>query len=185
MASWNHIYQIPSKKYRCGFCSSVVASDRGFSDSRGPFIYVCPHCGCPTFFEINGKQIPGIPPGNDVNHLPSGLEKLYREARLCVSVNAFTASVLISRKMLMNIAVEQGAPEGKTFIFYVEYLSTSGFIPPNGRQWVDHIRKKGNEATHEIALMSSGDAEELISFVEMLLKFIYEFPAKIPQTPVI
>jgi hypothetical protein len=42
-------------------------------------------------------------------------------------------------------------------------------------------RQKGNEATLEIHVMSRADAEELISFVEMLLKFIYEFPAKVPQ----
>lgn len=52
----------------------------------------------------------------------------------------------------MNIAVSQGADEGLRFVEYVEYLANSGFVPPNGRGWVDHIRKKGNEATHEIAL---------------------------------
>ena len=62
------------------------------------------------------------------------------------------------------------------------YLADNGYVPPNGRGWVDHIRKKGNEATHEIALMQQGDAEELISFVEMLLKFIYEFPARVPTS---
>ena len=45
---------------------------------------------------------------------------------------------------------------------------------------MDHIRKKGNEATHEIALMTAQDATELISFAEMLLKFVYEFPARVP-----
>ena len=53
----------------------------------------------------------------------------------------------------MNIAVVQGAEEGLKFIEYVEYLASNGFIPPNGKGWVDHIRQKGNEATHEIALM--------------------------------
>jgi len=43
---------------------------------------------------------------------------------------------------------------------------------------VDHIRTKGNEANHEIRLMGRQDAEELVTFVEMLLKFIYEFPSK-------
>lgn len=80
----------------------------------------------------------------------------------------------------MNIGVELGAEEGKSFVFYVNYLADQGYIPPNGRGWVDHIRKKGNEATHEIALMSKEDAEELISFSEMLMKFTYEFPNKIP-----
>jgi hypothetical protein len=57
-------------------------------------------------------------------------------------------------------------------------------VPPNGRGWVDHIRTKGNEANHEIVLMSAEDALELISFSEMLLKFIYEFPSRVPKKPV-
>lgn len=81
----------------------------------------------------------------------------------------------------MNVAVAQGAKANQPFMAYVEYLASNGYVPPKGRGWVDHIRKKGNEATHEIALMTKPDAEELISFVEMLLKFIYEFPSKIPS----
>ncbi|TON03793.1 hypothetical protein CGH64_25965, partial [Vibrio parahaemolyticus] len=67
------------------------------------------------------------------------------------------------------------------FIHYVNYLAEQGYIPPNGRGWVDHIRKKGNEATHEIALMNKSDCEDLIAFSEMLMKFIYEFPNQIPK----
>lgn len=131
------------------------------------------------------KQIPGSVPGNKVDHLPTDIASLYNEARLAVSVNAFTAAVLACRKLLMNIAVNHGAKEGSSFVSYVEHLSNAGFIPPNGRAWVDHIRSKGNEATHEIRLMGSEEATELISFAEMLLKFIYEFPSKIPgaKTP--
>ena len=81
----------------------------------------------------------------------------------------------------MNIAVEQGANAGLRFIEYVNFLGDKGYIPPNGRHWVDHIRKKGNEATHEIELMDSTDAQELIIFVEMLLRFIYEFPNMVPS----
>lgn len=83
----------------------------------------------------------------------------------------------------MNIAVTQGAAAGLKFIEYVEYLANKGYVPPNGKGWVDHIRKKGNEATHEIKLMEFEDAIELISFSEMLLKFIYEFPARVPAPP--
>ena len=91
---------------------------------------------------------------------------------------------MLCRKMLMNIAVTEGADEGLKFIEYIDYLSNLGFIPPKGRHWVDHIRKKGNEATHEIALMQEQDAKDLIVFTEMLLKFIYEFPSLVtPPQP--
>jgi hypothetical protein len=84
----------------------------------------------------------------------------------------------------MHIAVDKGADEGKRFIEYIEYLSDNNYVPPNGKAWVDHIRKKGNEANHEIKIMSKGDALNLITFIEMLLKFIYEFPSRItPKTP--
>lgn len=124
--------------------------------------------------------MPSPAPGNEVLHVPPELAKLYQEARVCAGAGAHTSAVLACRKMLMNIAVTQGAKPGESFIKYVEYLAASGYVPPNGKGWVDHIRKKGNEATHEIALMGQADAEELIGFTEMLLKFIYEFPARVP-----
>jgi hypothetical protein len=37
-----------------------------------------------------------------------------------------------------------------------------------------------NEANHEIKIMAEADAEDLTGFSEMLLKFVYEFPAKVP-----
>jgi len=83
----------------------------------------------------------------------------------------------------MNIAVELGAQEGLPFIEYVKYLSDNGYVPPNGKHWVDHVRRKGNEAAHEISLMTANDARELLTFVEMLLRFIYEFPSMIPVSP--
>jgi len=46
---------------------------------------------------------------------------------------------------------------------------------PDGNDWVDYIRKKSNEANHEIVIMDKEIAEDLISFIEMLLRFIFEF----------
>ena len=192
---WNNIHAITAYKFTCGYCGQVVASDKGCTPETNktspsphaplsPYIYwkivVCPHCDKPSFF-TKDSQIPGVSIGVEVKNLPTEVESLYREARNTVSVGAYTSSVLACRKLLMNIAVAQGAEEGKTFVFYVDYLANAGYIPPNGRGWVDHIRKKGNEATHEIVVKSQSDAEELITFSEMLLKFIYEFPSRVPQ----
>jgi hypothetical protein len=48
---------------------------------------------------------------------------------------------------------------------------------------VDHIRKKGNEANHEIVMMSARDAEEVVTFTQMMLTFVYELPGILPQPP--
>lgn len=179
---WQGVGNFAARKFRCGYCGFNVANDRGYHHGQhGAYrIYICPNCDKPTFF-AGTDQVPGVVPGNEVAHVPQELTVLYQEARNCCGVRAFTASVLASRKMLMNIAVKQGAKEGLKFIEYVDFLAANGFIPPNGKGWVDHIRKKGNEATHEIALMGQAEADELIAFTEMLLKFIYEFPARVPQ----
>ncbi|QEH36001.1 hypothetical protein OJF2_45590 [Aquisphaera giovannonii] len=80
----------------------------------------------------------------------------------------------------MNIAVTEGAPSNGSFVQYVNFLDTNNYIPPKGKAWVDYIRLKGNEATHEIHPMNKEDAESLLTFVEMLLRFVYEFPMKTP-----
>ena len=175
--------------YSCGFCGDKVSSDKGYkigaqSDGSGKQIggiYICPNCQGPTFFAPDKKQYPGPTIGNSVKFIPDNLQSLYEEARNCFKCLCYTSSVLICRKMLMNIAVEKGAKTNLKFIEYVEYLSSEGYLPPDGKTWVDHIRKKGNEATHEIKVMEEQDAKDLIIFLEMLLKFVYEFPRCIPS----
>lgn len=184
---WINSSTLDSQSYICGHCNHPLASNQGYAanDLQSPFvrgyIYICHHCQCPTFFiKERGSQVAQAPSpafGDSIKHLPTGIDSLYNEARNCLKENASTASILCSRKLLMNIAVSKGAGEGQNFIDYVNYLSDKGYVPPDGKEWVDHIRSKGNEATHEIKIMSRADAEELITFLEMLLKFIYEFPA--------
>ncbi len=188
-SNWYKPQQLNVLSFKCGYCGDKVSSEKGLkiglhsdgSGSQNGAAYICPSCGGIIFITPSGQQFPQSIMGNSVGNVPDELSKLYDEARKCTGQSCFTASVLICRKILMNIAVNQGADEGKRFIEYVNYLSDAGFIPPNGRHWVDHIRKKGNEATHEIQLMNATDAKELLVFVEMLLKFVYEFPSMIEE----
>lgn len=183
--AWNHWGDITPHGYTCGYCNKVVASNKGWYHHAGigyGAVYICPHCDQPTYVK-HDLQVPGAAPGNVVAGLPKDIAALYEEARQCIGVDSHTAAVLTCRKLLMNIAVGLKAPPGQKFIEYVEYLAQNGYVPPNGKVWVDHIRLKGNEATHEIVLMSKADSADLISFTEMLLKFIYEFPSRVPTPP--
>jgi hypothetical protein len=181
MMEWQNRTNLPSRNFHCGHCSKAIASNNGYvavtRSGYGGYIYTCHFCTCPTFFNSDSVQVPAPLYGDDVEHLPVDIERLYNQARLTSNL-APTASALCSRKLLMNIAVSKNAKEGESFAAYVDYLNTNGFIPPDGTQWVDHIRKIGNEATHEIKFISVEDARELVDFLEMLLKFIYEFPGR-------
>jgi hypothetical protein len=185
---WEQVGTLPSRRFQCGYCGSPLASERGWfarlpaGEAHLAWIYICHQCTRPTFFEPDGSQTPGITFGNAVSDIPDvGIQKLYEEARKCTGCGAYTAAVLACRKLLMHIAVAKGANAGESFVSYVEYLAKQNYIPPDARDWVDHIRAKSNEANHEIVIMPKEDAEELVSFIEMLLRVIFEFPAAIKK----
>jgi Domain of unknown function (DUF4145) len=181
---WHAELNLGARKYLCGYCGLNVGPDKGTFTERSPdtkrFVYFCSNCGQPTYFDALGRQYPGARFGDDVAHLPQDVRQLYEEARSCMSSQAFTPAVLACRKILMNVTVALGANPGEPFVNYVQFLADNGYVPPKGKHWVDHIRKKSNEANHEITLMKKEDAEQLITFVEMMLKFIYELPAAVP-----
>lgn len=179
---WQNLSTMVSQQYTCGYCKMLIASQTGYHSTAGNSlsnfsVRICPNCTMPTIFSPAG-QLPGSPYGDAVAHLPENIDKTYAEAQKSYSAGAFTASVLMCRKMLMNIAVEKGANAGESFASYVNFLASKNYVPPGSQTWVDHIRGKGNEATHEIHFMTQAEAEELLSFTSMMLKFIYEFPGK-------
>ena len=185
---WENIGTIPSVEYICGNCGNEIASEKGWllkSVSNGEIyasINVCHKCNKPTYIRMGYEKVPGSPFGNPVADIKeTEVEAIYNEARKAMSVASYTAAVLCCRKLLMHIAVSKGASKNQTFLSYVQYLSENHYIPPDATEWVDHIRAKGNEANHEILIMTQEDAEALITFSEMLLKIIYEFPAAVKR----
>ncbi|MFQ5852453.1 MAG: DUF4145 domain-containing protein [Candidatus Binatia bacterium] len=123
--------------------------------------------------------------GSPVGSLPENVQAIYEEAGRSTSVAACTCAVMACRTLVMHIAVNKGANEGLTFAGYVDYLAGKGYVPPDGKAWVEQIRDQGNEAVHEIVVKSRNDANKVLGFVEMLLRFIYEFPAKVGGAPAV
>jgi hypothetical protein len=185
--AWTNLQNLGSKAYVCGYCGNPLASNVGYhgvskSTNHSVNIYICHFCSRPTYFDPEGEQIPGSAYGSDIKEIDDkSVLQLYQEARNATSSSCYTAAVMCCRKLLMHLAVAKGAEVGKTFVHYVEYLSNNNYVPPDAKMWIDHIRVKGNEANHEIAIMGSDDAKELIDFCEMLLKIMYEFPAYVKK----
>lgn len=190
---WNEPRRMHAKSYLCGFCNDKVSSSLGYSLSSNPQvfsdslyqkgIYICPSCGGPTFFDINDKQLPGTLVVDSVEGIPPEVEFLYNEARKSYAAGAFTGAVLLSRKMLMNLAVIFGAPEGKQFVTYVNFLVDKGYVAGSSKSWVDHIRTEGNEATHRVDQKTAASAETLLRFIEMILRINFEYHLHIPSEP--
>lgn len=165
---WKGTVGIRSKSYTCGYCGHPIASDRGYyaesNDNENiENILICHYCSRPTYFDAENNQVPGPIYGKNINYIPEQVQKLYNEAINCISCNANTASVLCSRKILMNIAVSKGAKEGLDFYEYVNFLSDKNYIPPNGKDWAHHIRKKGNITTHKISIMEQKMLKNLLT----------------------
>jgi Domain of unknown function (DUF4145) len=180
---WHNVQPVGNVAYECGYCSHRVGPSLQFyaralraNQSKNTPIFICPTCSHPTFFDFDGKQVPAVRMGAHVPGITDPeVQRAYDEARDCTAAGAYTASVLICRKILMNLAVQHGAKPGLNFTEYVTYLEQARYVPPNGLAWVDKIRQKGNEATHELPQITQPDAAQIMRFVEMLLRFSYEF----------
>jgi len=187
--SWeNTTTKEPGKDFKCGYCGKEVTGSKAYNaniittsgtGSSGYFIYICPRCIKPTFFDENDKQHPGIQHGSSVDGVPPVIAEIYEESRRAFSVNSYTLCVMGCRKVVMNLAIDKDAETNKTFAFYIDWLEDNNYINPTIKPWVEKIKDAGNDANHEQESTSVNEAEQILDFVEMLLKLVYEYPKKL------
>ncbi|CAN5531532.1 hypothetical protein BH10ACT1_BH10ACT1_33500 [soil metagenome] len=107
------------------------------------------------------------------------MELAYDEARTALAAQCFTSCELICRKLLTYLAVALKASEpqkSKTFAAYVDDLEAAGYLTPPMRRLADHIRQRGNAATHELDPTSMEDAQQTLGFTALLLRNAYDVP---------
>lgn len=172
---WLDAVNIGSKKFICWNCGNLVASQYGYrTRMHMSCIYLCPHCNAPYIEDEGQRKYPCALPGRPIDKLPDEVQKVYEEARNCIAAGAYTAAVMILRKILMNLSVEEGAEEGKTFAYYVDYLCDNGFVHRCQREQAKKIRRLGNDANHKIESRTKEDAIELLNLVQLILINNYE-----------
>ena len=182
---WGQLLILPAKDYKCGYCGREVASNEGYLKANkfgygNETIYICPKCEQPSFFSFNIGQEPGPIYGDEIADITDkNICAMYEEARKCMTINAYTSAVMCCRKILMQIAILNGAKPGLRFVEYVEFILENHISPKGSEDWVKEIRNVGNEANHEIHLMKKEDAEDLIDFVSSLLRNVFEYPARV------
>ena len=178
--------------YHCGWCGNRAVSSIDWKShiAKSHTLYyrmvisICAHCRKPTIFTFGGQHpeelhpksvIPAPDMNKKIAGMPHKVEQAYAEACKCLSQNAPTAAVMMCRKLLVHVAVEEGAEKDwNGYEQYVDFLKNEGHVPPNAHKMADLVRTIGNEANHELTPISSQEAECLLTFMGMLLFFIYE-----------
>jgi hypothetical protein len=144
----------------------------------------CVNCGS-ALAENNGTLSPSAKP----LRVPIGVTgvelDVWEEVRECLAVGAFTAAVMMCRKLLFHVAVSQGLAAknekdfAPTYTQAVEFLEDEGLVTKKMRTWVDRIKDVGNDANHEITPITQGAAMDVAEFTEQLLRLTYEMDALI------
>ncbi len=178
---WHEISKWEPTSFICWNCGKEVASEKAYATYKAgsgfhhSFIYACPNCNAPTILDDEKKQILLPLPGKEINRLPENIEIIYSEIRKCMQSGCFNGAIMLMRKLIMHIAVEEGDDEGKNFIDYIDFLNNNGIVPKKSKSKADSVRILGNSANHEIENRILEDAQNCFEFIELLLKVNYEF----------
>ncbi|WP_082598566.1 MULTISPECIES: DUF4145 domain-containing protein [unclassified Kitasatospora] len=163
-------------RFTCGHCGreavAAVIAEATTQGTQSVRWVRCSGCHAGSVYSTD-SQFPAPLPGEGLDGLPEDIKSAHQEARSCAGVEAYTSCEMMCRKILMHVAVDKGAQEGKTFATYIEYLETGGYTTPPMKPWVDIIRKNGNVAVHEIPATNKDRALSTLIFTEQLLRTVY------------
>ena len=170
--------------HKCGHCGKEVAGIIVSQNMGVPVHWLaCPNCKRGSVLNTD-TFAPEPLLGEDVKGLLETIQKVYIEARKSISSKSYTACELLCRKILMNVAVEKGAPEEKGFAQYIDYMSEEGHVTNTMKPWIKKIKNNGNEATHKINPSNFKGANTTLRFTILLLKNVYETEYYMKSDPV-
>ena len=170
--------------FQCGSCEINVSAKEMIGifnekNNRIGLICLCPICRRPTHFEDTSlgltAQIPPPIPGKENPYLSDTIKVVYREARNCMSVKAYTATAMLIRKLIMLIAIDKGdewKPK-KPFVSYLSYLFENGKLGNESANWVKDLKEQGDKANHLECQITQSTAERLLTAIEVVLSYLY------------
>ena len=145
----------------------------------------CNACQKPILAAEDGIWIlPPPQPGPVSDAIAEPMKSDLREAKACLAVSAWNASVVMARRALQTAAVEIGAPKGKNLGVQIKYLEDNHLITTPQKNWCEAARWVGNHGAHDtepdlqsgvvvITEVGKDDAEETIKLVEHLFETLY------------
>ena len=131
-------------------------------------LVACCKCNVKSAF-CNGTPYELTDLEEGTEELRDEIKSAYKETVKCLSVDSYTATTMMCRKILMLISRDLGADKNKAFEYYVNYLEENGYITKSIKNWMSYVRISGNDANHEIEPINDQRAMNTFMFVTVLL----------------
>ena len=114
--------------------------------------------------------------------VPIEIADAFSEAVRAMHAKCPRAAVVMARRTLEAITVDKGETKGR-LADRLRKLGSKGILIPTLAEWSREVRLVGNAGAHfdPIKSVSTSDAEALISFVQELLRYLYELPADLSR----
>lgn len=123
-------------------------------------------------------------------HLPENINSAFNEGATCLAVGCFNAAStmfrlcidLATRPMLPDpneqSAEQPSDRQRRDLGLRLPWLFDQGLLPKDLQELARCIREDGNDGAHQGTLQKA-DAEDLLDFIEILLKRLYTEPARL------
>ncbi|PKB64111.1 MAG: hypothetical protein BZY80_03825 [SAR202 cluster bacterium Io17-Chloro-G2] len=121
-----------------------------------------------------------LPSTNLSPDIPDEVALAFAEAVSALHAHYPRASAVMARRTLEAVTVEQGETTG-VLATRLRKLAESNLLEPTLADWATEVRLVGNIGGHfdPISDVSTEDAQQLISFTRVLLRYLYELPAEL------
>jgi hypothetical protein len=138
-------------------------------------------CRMPIIRCDNGITFPIMGPSSTSEHLPEGIRSDVHEAKVCLSANAYNASVIMTRKAIESAAILKGARRGRRLIDKLRDLRDQGILNTIQYEMAEATRWVGNAGAHpnRVQGVTKGEAEAAIKLVELLFDTLFTAPVLI------
>lgn len=177
----------------------------GGSDNRWLGVFYCNRCQGGIICEYRNAQVkfgdlntvPGEPTQHGFQllkiypqaaplklppHTPTPLDRYYQQASDGLRRGDYDASGAMSRKVVdvsTKMLLGDEAKKYNNIQGCIDAVATKGIITRDLKEWAHQIRLGGNEAAHAEAPYEKEEAEDLLSFTELYLTYVYTLPGQL------
>ena len=114
--------------------------------------------------------------------IPQDVSNIFDEAVTTYYANAPRATAVMLRRTVESIAVHFGETEG-VLANRLKSMAEKNILQPSLADWAKEVRLIGNQGAHFDPAndVSMEDAKQLLTFVQELLRYLFELPAELQR----